>query len=319
MQMESLRKVLIFDSATGLWYSQATTADDGDFPASRWNFCAVAASAPDSSSHSLYMYGGTSSQADPEAYSDIWILSIPFFHWIRVDIKSVPKKALGCTTIADRYMVTYGGMQVGQFKEGDEDDCDQEYHGLRLFDLSSLAWTNKYEGPASTPNAFMIPKLVYDIIGGDEKGSATKSAPSAGFETPALKTLFQKPSQPTTSPTGTDQPPNKHDDDSKTSTNGGAIAGGVVGGVAGVVVIVLAIFCFRKRRKQSSRRTAYQSTPYELDGRSRNQLDDNGQIPKRVFEMSDRQPEPPQEMYAGHTSLLSSSASPAGQHVSTHT
>jgi hypothetical protein len=193
-----MRKVLVLDSGTGTWYGQATTAD-GDYPPGRFNFCIVGASAADNSSHNIYMYGGESDTSKPQAYSDMWILSVPSFRWIRVDTDSPARKSQGCATVGDRYMVTYGGVPSGYGEEGDADPCDDDNYGMRLFDMTTLNWTTKYEGPSqANKNAYTVPKAVYNVVGGNEKGGATKTAPAAGFETPALASLFQK-SNPTSS------------------------------------------------------------------------------------------------------------------------
>ncbi|KAF2261136.1 hypothetical protein CC78DRAFT_619630 [Lojkania enalia] len=276
--MESMRKVLVYDSGTDSWYGQATTVE-GDPPSGRWRFCAVAASAPDNSSHNIYIYAGESPNAQPDAYSDMWILSIPSFHWIHIDVYSPPRKALGCTTVAERYMVTYGGIKLGWDKEGDEDECDQENYGLRLFDLSNLAWTSWYEGPSAT-NAFTVPKLVYDVIGGNEQGGATQTTPKEGFETAGLTSLFQR-SSPTIMYSTTSSLPTNTAITSKTSTNTGAIAGGVAGGVVGLTLVITGCLCFMKRRiprlvdafkisaPSGPNEVEGQPTPCEVEGQSK--------------------------------------------------
>jgi hypothetical protein len=198
-QMESMHRALVYDSATGSWYNQVLTGDDGgDIPDSRWNFCAVVASAPDDSSHNIYVYGGESPNSGPNAHSDMWILSVPSFRWVCVDVDSPACKSLGCTVVGQRHMLTYGGVPSG-VEEGDNDPCDQENYGLRLFDMSNLTWTTQYNGSAATgEHACTVPKTVYNAIDGNEQGSATQTAPSAGFETANLALLFPK-----SSPTGT--------------------------------------------------------------------------------------------------------------------
>ncbi|KAF2116890.1 hypothetical protein BDV96DRAFT_37681 [Lophiotrema nucula] len=110
--MESMRKVLVYNSATSTFYGQGTTSD-GDFPKGRMQFCAVAASAPDNSSHNIFMYAGESPDATPTAYSDMRILSVPSFRWLKLDVDSPAKKALGCTLVGGKYMFTYGGVSAG--------------------------------------------------------------------------------------------------------------------------------------------------------------------------------------------------------------
>lgn len=303
--MESMREVLVYDSGTDSWYGQPTTAE-GDFPSGRWYFCAVAASAPDNSSHNIFMYAGEAQDTEgKEAYSDLWILSVPSFRWIRVDVDSPARKSQGCTAVAEKYMLTYGGVPSGWGEEGDKDACEQENYGLRLFDMSTLAWTSKYDGPSSGTNGVKVPKLVYDAIGGNEQGDATQTAPSAGFETAALSSLFHRAS-PTSSTTptpsssaGSTSPATK-----KKSTNLGAIVGGVLGGIIVILLAILGILWLLKRKKKNA---AAASAPYEVQGQDMypREIDGLGQEPKRnVYEMYGEQERPPQEMPAGYESPL---------------
>jgi hypothetical protein len=67
-------------SSNGTWYQQVTT---GDIPSPRIDFCTVYVSAPDNSSHHIYLYSGI----DPiknQNYDDVAILSIPSFTWTTV-------------------------------------------------------------------------------------------------------------------------------------------------------------------------------------------------------------------------------------------
>ncbi|KAF2686587.1 hypothetical protein K458DRAFT_200239 [Lentithecium fluviatile CBS 122367] len=76
--MKSMRQVLVYESKTGSWYNQETTAEN-DFPSARHTFCAVAVSASDNSSHNIYIYGGETKD-DTDGFSDMYVLSIPSFH-----------------------------------------------------------------------------------------------------------------------------------------------------------------------------------------------------------------------------------------------
>jgi len=265
--MESMRKVLVYDSTGDTWYSQPTTVEDGgDFPKGRWWFCAVAVSAPDSSSHNIYVYGGESPDSGNTAHSAMWILSVPSFHWTRVQVTSPAKKSLGCTTVGN-YMVTYGGVPSAK-EEGDNDACDQENYGLRLFDMSKLAWTKRYDGPAAAgKNVYAVPKILYDVIGGNEQGGATRTAPVAGFETPSMASLFQR-----SRPSGTSTSPSTPNDtgttaSTKKKTNIGAIAGAVIGGLAVLAIILVGVLCLLKRKRKPTAVEHPTATQiYEVDG-----------------------------------------------------
>ena len=327
-----MRKVLVYDSASGSWYGQATSVDEGDFPKGRTTFCVVAASAPDGSSHNIYMYGGESKSNEPSAFKDMWILSIPSFRWIRVNVESVPRKAHGCTAVAQRYMLTYGGVASGWGVEGDEEECDQKNYGLRLFHLSNLDWTTQYDGPASSTQGYTVPKLVYDKIGGNEQGKATQTAPKAGFETAALSSIFRASNAtptnsasistvPSNSPSNTPASPGNPASEPSKSSKAGPIAGGVVGGAIVIALFIVGVFWLLRRRNRLAEHTQQPAARYEVQGSNMWPVESaNNQAPKYGVYTHDGPPQelytgrPPQEMYAGQPSPLPQHALPQHTH-----
>lgn len=319
-QMETFRAVLVYDSATDTWYKQATTVQDGgDHPTGRIGFCAIATSAADNSSHNIYMYGGESPANTSSAFSDMWVLSVPSFRWIRLGVDNSPaRKHHGCTAVGQKYMVTYGGVPSGWMKEGDDDACDQVNYGMRLFDLSNLGWTSRYDGPpAPGKNTYSVPKVVVDAIGGNDQGGATQTVPATGFETPAMSLLFQK-SNPTgsmppasTSTTGGSGGGNLGQESQKKKMNIGAIAGGVLGGLAAIIVILIGVlFLLRRKKKKMQKQQQPYGQPlaapmYEADNDNhyRRELSgttggQQGKWPSH--ELHGREHNlPPQEMFAG--------------------
>lgn len=79
---DDLEVLDVYDIARSEWYHQKTT---GETPSVRVNLCAVVASAPDASSFQVYVYGGQNLQPYMEQvqYSDMYILSIPAFTWVK--------------------------------------------------------------------------------------------------------------------------------------------------------------------------------------------------------------------------------------------
>lgn len=157
-------------------------------------------------------------------------------------------------------MLTFGGVSAQDGGQGDQDACDQDNHGLRLFDLSSLSWMSDYPGPASSAHGYAVPSSVYDVIGRNAQGGATRTAPLAGFETAGLSVLFPRVTTSSStdsapSPTGT-TPSRKKTSNTKTFT------GGVVGGVTGLVVIIAGVLYLMKRRKNRRQDVIGSSIPY---------------------------------------------------------
>ncbi|KAF2006454.1 hypothetical protein P154DRAFT_559494 [Amniculicola lignicola CBS 123094] len=250
-QTMDMRKVLVYDSATSKFYSQITTSE-GDHPEGRRSFCAVAVSAPDASSHNIFVYGGESTVHTDIPFSDMWILSVPSFHWIKLDVQSLPAKFLGCTLVGGKYMLTYGGNSTGSMGAGIQEHCDDQNYGLRLFDLTTLMWTSQYAGPASNKkNVFEIPKALYAIIGGNNQGGATLTSPARGFETTELASLFQptitvSSTEESAVPSSSTNGPRSHSKSNNTS----AIAGGVVGGITALAIIIGIVFLILRWKKK---------------------------------------------------------------------
>jgi hypothetical protein len=133
-----MNNIDVYDIATSKWYKQATS---GPMPNIRVNPCAVTAAAPDGSSTQIYMFGGQNliPAGNQTQYDDMWILSVPSFTWIKVDMdgQSVPYGRSGHTCdVWNSQMVMVGGYV------GDELSCESP--GIYVFDLSNLEWVQQY-------------------------------------------------------------------------------------------------------------------------------------------------------------------------------
>jgi len=133
-----MNNIDVYDIATSKWYKQATS---GPMPKIRVNPCAVTAAAADGSSYNIHMFGGQNliPAGEQTQYDDMWILSVPSFTWIQVDMEgqSVPYGRSGHTCdIWNSQMVVVGGY-VG-------DDLSCESPGIYVFDLSNLEWVQQY-------------------------------------------------------------------------------------------------------------------------------------------------------------------------------
>lgn len=161
-----MKTVHVFDIATKVWFAQPTTARAGLYPMGRVAFCSVVASAEDKSSHNIYIYGGW----DPikrVTRNEVFILTLPAFHWISVyplvnesdsDIRQT--YAHRCQKVHEKHMVAYRGYT--------DDRCDYDkrlnkFQGMAIYDMSTLKWTTKVE--LENQN-YLVPQILYDIIGG---------------------------------------------------------------------------------------------------------------------------------------------------------
>src|ERR1700753_124626 len=87
----NMKFIHIYDIGEKTWYTQEASAEGGNFPRNRYRFCAVHASAADGSSHNIFIYGGMNDSATV-AFNDVYVLSIPSFHWVYLS-QSAPKSA----------------------------------------------------------------------------------------------------------------------------------------------------------------------------------------------------------------------------------
>lgn len=197
----------IYDLQTKEWTKQATS---GSTPKYRVNPCSIVASAPDATSHQVYMFGGQDliPTGQQTQYQDMWILTVPSFTWIQVDQtnQSVPAGRSGHSCeLAGSQMIVIGGY-VGQ-------DLSCDAPGIYVFDASTLQWKTSYSADSSdsssdssssdssssgsssvsttitasasnvTPGGvYKVPQSVIDIVGGNTDGGATVTRPVAGAQ-----------------------------------------------------------------------------------------------------------------------------------------
>lgn len=274
-----MNEVYVFDIATSMWYRQATS---GTTPNIRVNPCAVVAAAADGSSHNIHMFGGQNliPYNNQTQYNDMWILSIPSFTWISVDMssQSVPYPRAGHTcNIWDSQMVLAGGY-IGP-------DISCEAPGIYIFNLSSLSWQNQFTslGSAAKDNPFsqqlsqkgvgakagldgsygyQVPPAVISVIGGNGNGHATVTKPvqtaTSGPLASGTSITYVIPGENGTSSSG-----GNNGSGGGGSSNGGGSSGSKIGIIiASVFAALLALlacylgFCawvYRKQRNMARR------------------------------------------------------------------
>lgn len=265
--------------SNGTWYSQNTT---GDVPEPRIDFCTVAISSPDNSSHHIYLYGGRNPITN-KAYDDVVVLTLPSFNWTSVwPLGESPRWGHKCHVAGKRQMITVGGNTPTI-------TCDWETKGVAVWDMTALRWGSVF---AVDRPEFQVPNQLLAATGGNANGNATKKEPAMGWTEQGLKTVFATPSKTTPSSgttSGNTTPGNTSSSPSpKKKSMKGAIAGGAGGGVAGLIIIVIVAFFLRRRyRKRHS--------PHELPDTS----DPSGQgssLPKK-YELHAVNENSPAELY----------------------
>lgn len=132
----------------------------GEVPPGTAMFCSVLASASDSSSHNIYIYGGYDGYDSGNApFDDVYILSLPSFVWIKAysGISRHGRSGHQCFRIFPDQMLVVGG----EFQ--DPSVCLQG-GVLRVFNLNNLEFQDAY-GPSSWEN-YTVPEIVTREIGG---------------------------------------------------------------------------------------------------------------------------------------------------------
>ncbi|RDW76598.1 uncharacterized protein DSM5745_06590 [Aspergillus mulundensis] len=249
--------VSIYDIARDTWYNQNTT---GDAPPMLAGFCAVYASAPDNSSHNIYVYGGYDgiNYLNPPV-DTAYVLSLPSFEWIRLytgDSRRLEgRRYHNCVKPYPDRMLVIGGTILG----GERSCIDG---AIRVFNLNSGEFQNTYD-PAIW-SEYEVPSLVSEQIGGNSSGFATRTSP-ATWTNESLSQLF---ATPYTKPIATWYP---YASDSSTATQDSdgssgfpAWAGGLIGGLLGLLALCgIAGAAWWLRRRRRRRRPGHQGTPKE--------------------------------------------------------
>lgn len=154
----SMDNITIFDvgshlrnSSEQLWYAQNAT---GQIPEPRAYFCSLMVSAPDNSSHHIYIYSGQG--PNETVYDDIYVLSIPSFVWTKVFTGTSPRFGHTCHRVGDQ-MITVGGKE--KIDDEEQIPCDWETAGLAIFNLTNLQWGSIFK-PEDQAGSFSVPEKV---------------------------------------------------------------------------------------------------------------------------------------------------------------
>ncbi|KAK4126410.1 hypothetical protein N657DRAFT_679342 [Parathielavia appendiculata] len=256
--VDDLSRLDVYDIASSEWYHQETT---GEAPSVRVNPCAVTASAPDASSFQIYLYGGQNlvPYREQVQYSDMYILTIPAFTWIKVPAPtdSPPARAGHTCTLRDGQIIIVGGYI------GNNPSCESP--GIHIFNATSLLFQSAFHSLDHPPDhhpensvlaasfGYAVPDIVASVIGGSPSGGATATTPAAGPATggpfatgkPPVFTVTMPggagPTATITQPAGDPgHPPNNI---------GGLIAAGVLAGLAGLTAAYLGYCAWLYRRQ----------------------------------------------------------------------
>lgn len=91
-----------------------------------------------------FVFGGsgiTPPATEDAPLSDMWILSLPAFHWFKVDQQTAPRHAHACGLVGKRQMLVVGGI-TGYYEERKPEPWAKS---LGIFDMTDLRWTDGYD------------------------------------------------------------------------------------------------------------------------------------------------------------------------------
>ncbi|PGG98138.1 hypothetical protein AJ79_08961 [Helicocarpus griseus UAMH5409] len=266
--LRPMDKINVFDIDSSTWYEIEAT---GEIPEARSAFCTAVSAAPDDSSFQVHMYGGRSRfRENATSYDDLYILTVPSFRWIRAPTTGlipwtedgVGRDSHKCVSWKDGEMVVFGGTPRKDDKV--QKGCSRNYPPIRVLDTSKLQWQKQFERTTK----YTVPRIVSDIVGGDETGKATLKEPEGGWANSKLQSIFSQTvarrpdiTEVPIPPEPTDPPKSTIPGEEPNSSNTGAIAGGVVGGVLGVAIIAGIIFFLRRRNKKKNDNSFAAATP----------------------------------------------------------
>lgn len=161
----SFDTVSIYDPESDEWWDQSTS---GNTPDARKGFCLAGVSS-DNGTYEIFMYGGypgtTGSGAVP--YDQIFILTLPAFHWIQVDyVAAHPRHEHTCNAVGGSQILTLGGFdssttdQSGSNYQSMLDSADPFMQGIAIFNMTSLEFEDHYSASALNTSVYKPSELV---------------------------------------------------------------------------------------------------------------------------------------------------------------
>ncbi|KAF2633229.1 hypothetical protein BU25DRAFT_1977 [Macroventuria anomochaeta] len=266
--------------SNGTWYTQATS---GDIPPARIDSCTVLASAPDNSSHNIFIYGGWDPTSNiTKYYDDMYVLSLPSFTWIKMFMGESPRYGHTCHLSAGRQLLTIGGStQHGNVT----DSCDWEAESVGIMDLTPLTWGSVY---SAEYRPYEVSNKLIDKLGGTAQGNATVREPDQGWASEEFGHIMRT-SRIYSNLNGTLEvfnPMVKKTSGMSSKTRTAIIASVTIVGVF-VIACIVWLFSFKRKRRNSAAKTISPrntTEPYfEANERAKVELSPDE---KQVYEMT---------------------------------
>jgi hypothetical protein len=180
----------------------------------------------------------------------VYILLLPAFHWIKVDYPPTdPRVYHTCHVIGNRQLLSVGGLNPALLNISLAwNETDRFAEGLKIFDMTTLNWTNYYDANAAPYEQSNLVKQYYTS---NPRYPAEWNDEALGWilnpaSTPPPPTATGSNHTNTTTSTAAPSPPHH--------SHTRAIVGGVVGGVGGLLLISAILgFILHKQREAKAK------------------------------------------------------------------
>ncbi|KAI4175060.1 MAG: hypothetical protein LQ346_008132, partial [Caloplaca aetnensis] len=164
--------IWVYEAASHKWFNQTAT---GNLPRPRSEFCVAGINSTEGT-YEIFLYGGDPRGLGPNAvpYDEIFILSLPAFHWFKVDyLPEHPRGGHSCNAVGGSQIISIGGWDANpaiyRGTNGNHDELEKSRmnttvdpftQGLGIFDMTALTWANHYTANAAP---YSQSKLVRDF------------------------------------------------------------------------------------------------------------------------------------------------------------
>ncbi|KAH7390995.1 hypothetical protein DE146DRAFT_151393 [Phaeosphaeria sp. MPI-PUGE-AT-0046c] len=265
-------------SNNGTWYQQRTY---GDIPPPRIDSCTVIGSAPDNSSHNIYMFGGWNPTQPNTWYDELYVLSLPTFTWVKMYYAESPRYGHTCHAVG-RQMITTGGHNI---RRNVTDYCDWELHGIAVLDMPTMTWGSVFN---ATYGEYEVSTDVVNKIGGTPRGGNARQIPEGGWSSAGVGVVMTT-KRIYTNLTGTIDVIRPQTSSGMSSKKRTAIIAGVT--IPIVILIVIAVWLALRCRKRRAHDKAKElpadqgthATPVEIYEKPKYELTPDA---KQIYEMN---------------------------------
>ncbi|ETN46419.1 uncharacterized protein HMPREF1541_00603 [Cyphellophora europaea CBS 101466] len=247
----------VYDIASRTWFSQPLKSNSFYPDINLAQFCTVVAPFSNGTSDSdhthfdIYVYGGWDGNQPKSITEKVYVLTVPTFEWITLDVSghvAPARQGHLCFKPYPDQMMVIGGTGMSARPLGPRS-------GIDVFDLNDLAWTGRYDPRESEHRPYSPTNAIRDAVAREPFASSMPQALRDIFSTRYSKEI--KEWGPYTliddsaGPVPTNDPGNGGDDDGQPGWVVPVAATlGVVGGLA---IIGIILFCWRRRRIQKAR------------------------------------------------------------------